>query len=609
MTSARPAFPDPQLAALRLLLVAQALLLRLPDLRAQANAASGQGPSAADPRSSLKAGFDDAGEAIEGLRLLAHRPPPPSFFDPATAGKLEFANSDLAFQGNYVFIGQLQRLPGLGHVERRRSRSCWRRSSVPAARAISRSTATCCSCRSSRRARGSTAARGRAGQRERRALPRRAHLRHQRPRPTRSRSPRCRRAADRTRTRWSPIRRTRRTSTSTARARRACARASELAGCSGEAPGRGPEHVALQHRRHPGAARRARRTRRSSTAPRIFADSTTGTIAGLWQGGDHGPGTQTTTVDRTSATTSRCIPEVGLAAGACSGNGILLDISRSGAPEAPRPRSRDTNFAYWHSATFNNDGTKVIFTDEWGGGTRPRCRATDPPTWGADAIFDIVDEQADVRRLLQDAGAQTEQENCVAHNGSLDSGARPRHHGAGVVSGRRVGVRLHRLGAPGRDRASSTAVRSTRTKLVHAAATGRPTGTTATSTAPRSRAASTSSSCTPSEYLSQNEIDAATSVQLDDLQPAAAAQARLAGELRGGARLSRSAGARPRPREEPRVERGEDAQEGGNAAGRETGGTLTKLAADLERDAGRSSDPARVRLLAGVISDLAGAAR
>ena len=64
----------------------------------------------------------------------------------------------------------------------------------------------------------------------------------------------------------------------------------------------------------------------------------------------------------------------------------------------------DKNFAYWHSATFNNDGTKVIFTDEWGGGTRPRCRATDPPNWGADAIFDIVDRKLRVRGLLQDAG-------------------------------------------------------------------------------------------------------------------------------------------------------------------------------------------------------------
>jgi hypothetical protein len=79
----------------------------------------------------------------------------------------------------------------------------------------------------------------------------------------------------------------------------------------------------------------------------------------------------------------------------------------------------DKNFAYWHSATFNNDGTKVIFTDEWGGGTRPRCRATDPPNWGANAIFDVVDKKLQFKSYYKMPAAQTDQENCVAHNGSL----------------------------------------------------------------------------------------------------------------------------------------------------------------------------------------------
>jgi hypothetical protein len=79
----------------------------------------------------------------------------------------------------------------------------------------------------------------------------------------------------------------------------------------------------------------------------------------------------------------------------------------------------DTGFAYWHSATFNNDGTKVIFTDEWGGGSRPRCRASDPRNWGADAIYDIVDGRLEFRGYYKLPVPQTEQENCVAHNGSL----------------------------------------------------------------------------------------------------------------------------------------------------------------------------------------------
>jgi hypothetical protein len=111
-------------------------------------------------------------------------------------------------------------------------------------------------------------------------------------------------------------------------------------------------------------------------------------------------------------------PELGLAAGACAGNGILLDISDPVHPVRLDAVS-DKNFAYWHSATFNNDATKVIFTDEWGGGTRPRCRATDQPNWGADAIFDIVDRKLVFKAYYKLPAAQSELENCVAHNGSI----------------------------------------------------------------------------------------------------------------------------------------------------------------------------------------------
>ena len=152
-------------------------------------------------------------------------------------------------------------------------------------------------------------------------------------------------------------------------------------------------------------------------SPTIFADEATGFPAGLWERGDHGPGTQTT------AETNHChditvFPALNLAAGACSGNGILLDISN---PEAPQRLDAvtDPGFAYWHSATFSNDGRKVIFTDEWGGGTRPRCRAFDPPHWGANALYEIVDGRLEFRSYYKLPAPQTEQENCVAHNGSL----------------------------------------------------------------------------------------------------------------------------------------------------------------------------------------------
>jgi len=150
--------------------------------------------------------------------------------------------------------------------------------------------------------------------------------------------------------------------------------------------------------------------------PRIFGDEA-GDISVLWPGGDHGPGTQTT------SSTNRChditvFPELGLAAGACSGNGILLDISDPVHP-VRLDAVADKNFAFWHSATFNNDGTKVLFTDEWGGGTRPRCRATDLPSWGADAIFDVVDRKLKFASYYKMPAAQTDTENCVAHNGAL----------------------------------------------------------------------------------------------------------------------------------------------------------------------------------------------
>ncbi|TQV76513.1 DUF305 domain-containing protein [Aliikangiella marina] len=151
--------------------------------------------------------------------------------------------------------------------------------------------------------------------------------------------------------------------------------------------------------------------------PRIFADFDSGSIAGLWQGGDHGRNTQDTAV------TDHChditvFPELKLAAGACSGNGILMDITDPLNPKR-LDAVTDKGFAYWHSATFNNDGTKVIFTDEWGGGGQPRCRANDPASWGANAIFDIVDNKLEFRSYYKLPAPQSDKENCVAHNGSL----------------------------------------------------------------------------------------------------------------------------------------------------------------------------------------------
>jgi len=192
--------------------------------------------------------------------------------------------------------------------------------------------------------------------------------------------------------------------------------AEELAGCVNGDPEQAPDTALFRidiikvPLAHPEQAKIV-------NSPRIFADEKTGAINGLWKGGNHGEGTQTT------SQTNQChditiYAAIGLAAGACSGNGILLDIAD---PEHPKRIAavNDPNYAYWHSANFNNDGTKVLFTDEWGGGAQPRCRATDPMNWGADAIFNLVDRKLTLAAYYKMPAPQTDFENCVAHNGSL----------------------------------------------------------------------------------------------------------------------------------------------------------------------------------------------
>ncbi len=178
--------------------------------------------------------------------------------------------------------------------------------------------------------------------------------------------------------------------------------AEELAGCSGGEPTDNPDTALFRidiikvPLAHPELAKIV-------ASPRIFTDAQTGAINGLAKRGNHGEGTQTTSA------TDKChditvYSAVGLAAGACSGNGILLDISNPANPVRLDAVS-DPNYAFWHSATFNNAGTKVLFTDEWGGGGQPRCRATDPMNWGADAIFTLSKNKLTALVVLQNAGA------------------------------------------------------------------------------------------------------------------------------------------------------------------------------------------------------------
>lgn len=190
----------------------------------------------------------------------------------------------------------------------------------------------------------------------------------------------------------------------------------ELAGCSGGDPDKDPNTavytivVIKVPLAHPEEAKVV-------NSPRIFQDEATGNPNGLWKGGNHGEGTQTTSATR-GCHDITIRSDLGLAAGACSGNGILLDISDVAHPKRIDAVT-DPNYAFWHSANFSNDGTKVLFTDEWGGGGQPRCRETDPMNWGADALFTLKDRKLTLASYYKMPAPQTEMENCVAHNGSL----------------------------------------------------------------------------------------------------------------------------------------------------------------------------------------------
>ncbi len=153
-------------------------------------------------------------------------------------------------------------------------------------------------------------------------------------------------------------------------------------------------------------------------SPRIFADPDSGKIDGL-KSADNIHGAEAPGRETSGCHDITVFSPMGLAAGACSGNGIVLDIKDPVHPKRLYAVT-DPNFSFWHSANFSNDGTKLIFTDEWGGGTAPRCRATDPMQWGADTIFDLhKDGSLKLESYFKMPAPQTDTENCVAHNGSI----------------------------------------------------------------------------------------------------------------------------------------------------------------------------------------------
>jgi hypothetical protein len=188
----------------------------------------------------------------------------------------------------------------------------------------------------------------------------------------------------------------------------------ELAGCSGETPAKDPNTALFRIDviKVPVATPQDAKV---VSNPRLFMDSRTGVLNSLTSGATHGTGKPSESDQCHDITVYSAL---GLAAGACSGNGIVLDIKDPVNPKR-LDAVNDPNYAYWHSASFSNDGSKVVFTDEWGGGMGARCRATDPNKWGADAIFRLKDNKLTFASYYKLPAAQGDSENCVAHNGSL----------------------------------------------------------------------------------------------------------------------------------------------------------------------------------------------
>jgi hypothetical protein len=298
-------------------------------------------------------------------------------------------------------------------------------------------------------------------------------------------------------------------------------------------------------------------------------------------------------------------PAIGLAGGACEGYGFLLDI-RDPVNPVRIAEVADSNFAYWHSATFNNDGTKILFSDEWGGGGAPKCRATDKKEWGANAIFTVENRRRmEFQSYYKLPAPQTANENCVAHNGSLIP-----------IPGRDVMVQAWYQGGVSifdwtdpknpieiayHDRGP---VDSTRMGSGGSWSAYWYNGAIISSEISRGLDVF---ELTPSAFLSQNEIDAAKTVVLDHFNaqgqpklvwPPSFALARAyvdqleRSNCLGAARIAA-------------VRQGLASAE--RLAGAQRRDALTQIAAGLDGDARTSCDAPRVRTLAAAARDLAGA--
>ena len=562
-------------------------------------ASSAQGGPSADPRVGLRAGWRDAGEAIRNLELVSHTDRPAGFFNPANLGDFGVINGDLAFSGTTVFLG------GYNGIQ------VWDVSNP--ARPVLRASHICPG------GQGDVSVYRNLLFVSVEEMRGRIDCGTQAPTDTvsadRFRGVRIFDVTDVAHPRQVGFVQTCRGShthtlvtdpkdpanvyiyvSGTGPVRPGA----ELTGCSGRPPEQDPNtsYFRIEVIKVPVAAPQQARI---VNTPRIFADPATGAISGLWKGGSHGPGTQTTSL------TNQChditvYPEIGLAAGACAGNGILLDISDPANPKRVAEVS-DPNFAYWHSATFNNDGTKVLFSDEWGGGTQPRCQATDRPQWGADAIYTLSGRTLTPASFYKLPAPQTAQENCVAHNGSMipvpgrDIMVQAWYQGGISVFDFTDARRPVEIAFFDRGPMSATQLHLSGfwsaywyNGLIYGSEIGRGLDIFRLK---------------PSEHLSQNEIDAAALVRMDRFNaqdqtkmtwPPSFVVARAYVD-----QLVRGNGVRPSVA--TRIRSRLAAAERVHGAARRS--VLNSLATQLDRDAATAADAAKVRMRAGAVRDLA----
>jgi hypothetical protein len=328
-----------------------------------------------------------------------------------------------------------------------------------------------------------------------------------------------------------------------------------------------------------------------------------GIVTRMFGGGGGGGGRRT---GPTQCHDITLFPEIGLAGGACEGYGMLLDIRDPVNPVRIDAVS-DSNFAYWHSATFNNDGTKILFTDEWGGGGAPKCRVTDKKEWGANALFTLANGKMAFQSYYKLPAPQTPQENCVAHNGSLIP-----------IPGRDVMVQAwyqggisifdwtdaaHPIEIAYHDRGPAD---STRMSMGGSWSVYWYNGVIVSSEIARGLDVF---ELVPSGHLSQNEIDAAKTVRLDYLNaqgqpkfvwpPSFALARAYADQLERSNGLSRGRIAA--------VRQALSGAESASGAGRRD--ALTQLGTQLDADARGARDQAKVRMLAAAVTELAAATR